>query len=139
MKKFEYREHTADVAVRVYGKKLEDLFVNASCALKDLMTDYVPKKTATRMVSLKDSNLEDLLVSWLNELIFQFYTNGFLVAESKISLSSGNSKILTARLRGENTHTAALAVKSEVKAATYHDVTIQKSKNTLHVDIIFDV
>lgn len=139
MKKFEYREHTADVAVRVYGNKPEDLFANASCALKHLITDYQPKKTVTRTIFLEGLNLEDLIVSWLNELIFQFYTNGFLTAESKISLSSEGPKTLRACLEGEDMHHTAITIKSEIKAATYHNVKIQKSKNTLYVDIIFDV
>jgi len=75
MKDYEYIEHTADVAVRVYGNSLEELFRNAAQATFSLITDYTPSEDKERDIDLEGKTLEDLLVNWLNELISVFFAS----------------------------------------------------------------
>jgi len=60
-------EHTADLAIRVRGRHLEELFVNAALGMAMLMADL--KEIAPhveRHVELEEFDAGTLLVSWLS-------------------------------------------------------------------------
>jgi SHS2 domain-containing protein len=140
MEKFEFIEHTADIGVRVYGKTLEDLFVNSATALFNIFVDYKPKERITREIVLEAQTLEDLLVNWLNELISGFFADKFLPSKFCISISSESSpKALNAVLTGERFNPYRKEINVEVKAATYHGLKIVPCSGGYAVEIIFDV
>jgi SHS2 domain-containing protein len=65
--------HTGDLGMLVYGRDLPELFAHAAWAMFDLMSDATtmrPQQTVT--VSVEATDLEDLLVRWLNELLYLF-------------------------------------------------------------------
>ena len=64
-------EHTADIGIEVESKTLAGLFALSACAMFDLMIDLSevrPRQKA--IVSLRADSQEELLVTWLNELVF---------------------------------------------------------------------
>ncbi|MBU0896652.1 MAG: archease, partial [Candidatus Omnitrophica bacterium] len=69
MENFEFIEHTADIGVRVYGKSLEDLFQNCAQTLFSLLIDHKPAEKIEERIILEAETQEELLVTWLNELI----------------------------------------------------------------------
>jgi len=100
MKDYEYIEHTADVAVRVFGKNLEELFKNAAQATFNLITDYTPSEDKERDIDLEGKTLEDLLVNWLNELISVFFAYKFLPRSYNITIFKHNPNKLEAKIKG---------------------------------------
>ncbi len=79
MKQFEIIDISGDVGIRAYGKTIEDAFVNAAIGMYSLITDLEDiKEKKTISVSIESHSLEGLLVSWLNELVFQFDAYGFV-------------------------------------------------------------
>lgn len=77
MKKFEVIEHTADMGIKAYGKDLSELFTNAAYGMASLITDLDkvnPKHIEN--ITLKAENKEELLVSWLNEIIYLSASKG---------------------------------------------------------------
>ncbi|MDD5584456.1 MAG: archease [Candidatus Omnitrophica bacterium] len=140
MKKYEFIDHTADAAVRVYGKTLEELFNNAAEALLSLLADIRPFKEKEHTVTLKGTTVEDLLVNWLNELTSLFFADKFFPAAYNVVIDqSGTEKKLSAILLGKNFMQTRENVKMEIKAATYHNLKIEKDSQGYHAEIIFDV
>jgi len=139
-RKFELIEHTADVGVRVYGKNIEELFQNCACALFSLLTDAKSSKNSKKEVILEGQILEDLLVSWLNELISLFFACKFLPADYSVIIEEKNGlKVLKAKVKGSEFDPYSNKINMEIKAATYHNLKIKKQGKSWQVDIIFDV
>ncbi len=138
MKRYEEIPHTADVAIRAYGKDLRELFSNAAFGMFDIIADLSGlKKTVSIDVNLEAPSCEELLISWLDELLYSFYTKGIIffefdivdIADTRISAHAHG------RLVGENRN----RLKTEIKAATYHDLKIEEKQDGYSVEIVFDV
>ncbi len=64
---YEMLAHTGDLALRVHGKNLPELFVNAARALFDVMGVPPTDRSLLRRFRLDAVDTEALLVDWLNE------------------------------------------------------------------------
>ncbi len=138
MKRYEQIEHTADIGVRVYGKSLKELFENAAFAMFDIIADLEGLKSSVSCdFDLKAPTREELLVTWLDELLFNFYTKWIIFSEFKIEeLQEGR---IRAKAFGKHVGENRSRLKTEIKAATYHDLSIKESPEEYTVDIIFDI
>ena len=139
-KEFEFFEHTADIGVRVYAQNIEELFENSAKALFSLITEnkeLLPN--LEREITLEAENLEELLVNWLNELISVFFTYKFLPKSYNINIKEKGLYSLEALLKGSEYDPYIREVKTEVKAATYHNLKIEKDSSGFKTEIIFDI
>jgi len=132
---YEEIEHTADLALRVRGNTLQELFVNAARGMFYLMyEDELPEAAATeRAVQLESLDMETLLVDWLNELLY--LADAHQEAFSRVALSELQPTRLKAQVGGSK----AARLKKVIKAATFHGLSIAHSDSGYTVDIIFDV
>lgn len=138
MKRYEIIEHTADIGIKAYGKDLKDLFINAAYGMFDIIADLEGLKPATSIkVELTAGNTEELLVAWLDELLYNFYTKNIIFADFKIIDLSDTS--MKAEVFGKHIGDKKSRLKTEIKAATYHDLKIEEKSGTYEVQIIFDV
>lgn len=138
MNRYEQIEHTADIAVRVYGKDMKELFGNAAFGMFDITADLEGLKESVAVdIDLKADNYEELLVKWLDELLYNFYTKWIIFFEFDILELEANR--LKARARGRHVGENHNRLKTEIKAATYHDLKVKKSPDGYSVDIIFDI
>ena len=138
MKRYEQISHTADIAIRVYGKDLKELFTNAAYGMFDIIADLEGLKSSVSIdLNLKAPSKEELLVCWLDELLYNFYTKSIIFFEFDASFLSEEQLMVKAYGRhiGENRN----RLKTEIKAATYHDLNIKEGPDGLSVDIVFDV
>jgi len=128
-------EHTADAMVEAYGKDLGERFGNAAYAMFDQITDVgkVEPKGELRVV-LSGESREQLLVDFLQELLFLHDTEGLLFSEFEVK-TDGRS--LEAYVRGEEYDSARHPKRSLVKGVTYHKLEIDDGKAT--ITILFDV
>ena len=138
MKRYEQFPHTADIGVRAFGKTHKELFENAAFAMFDIIADLDGLKAgAAEAVTLNAANYEELLVSWLDELLYRFYTKQELYFKFKIDSLSDTA--LNATVTGRPIAANRNRLKTEIKAATYHDLNIKKSPAGYSVEVIFDV
>jgi len=141
MKKFEVIEHTADMGIKAYGKDLSELFTNAAYGMASLITDLEkvnPKDVEN--ITLKEENREELLVSWLNEIIYLSASKGRIF--SKFEVSEIDDRHLKAKIFGEEFDIDRHRIETEFKAATYHRLKISDSnlpEGVLQAEIIFDI
>ena len=138
MKRYEQFPHTADIGIRAYGRTLKELFENAAFAMFDVIADLEGLKTSvTQKLELKADNYEELLIAFLDELLYAFYTKALIFSKFDIEKLTENYIKVNAHGRpiGENRN----RLKTEIKAATYSDLEIKKAADGYSVEIIFDV
>jgi SHS2 domain-containing protein len=135
-----YRQlpHTADLAWRLWGKDLPELFENAGRALSATLTDrrYL-RRRATREVRLTADDREALLVDWLNYLLYLFDIEGFLGRDFQVE--SLTPQRLEARVSGESFDAARHPERTGVKAATYHQLSIVPAKDGWQATVVLDL
>ncbi|AFZ42498.1 protein of unknown function DUF101 [Halothece sp. PCC 7418] len=133
-KGFEEIEHTADWAYRVRGKNLAELFIEAAWGLYTLAgMDLALGIRITRTIKLNAIDPESLLVAWLNELLYFHDSEGLGFEE--ISIKHLDNTRLEAQLTGAPVQ----QWQKEIKAVTYHDLSIRNTKSGLEVTIVLDV
>ena len=137
-KAFEIIDHTADVGIVAYGADLAELFSNAALALFSLIIqpESVKEKLHRRLeVSSKDQ--DNLLVNWLNELIYVFDAERMLFRRFDVDSLTENS--LRATCHGEMFDPVRHTIKIGVKAATYHMLTVERNGGGYKARVIFDI
>jgi SHS2 domain-containing protein len=135
-----YRQiaHTADVAYRIQGDSLAEIYVNAAHALVATMTDRRGLRLKeSRDIEVDAPDREALLVAWLNYLLYLYDVDGFLGRIFEILKLSGER--LQARARGEVFDPERHMGKTAVKAATYHHLEITPRNHGWQATVIFDL
>jgi len=133
-KGFEEIEHTADWAYRVRSKNLAELFIHAAWGLYTLVSmDLTPGVRMTRSVQLQAIDAESLLVAWLNELLYFHDSEGLGFEEIRIEHLDETS------LQADMTGAPVQQWHKEIKAVTYHDLSIRRTESGLEVTIVLDV
>jgi SHS2 domain-containing protein len=139
-RRVKYRQipHTADLAWRIWGNSLPELFENAARALTATMADLrFIRRSLTREVTLESIDREALLVDWLNHLLYLFDVDGFLGRDFKITSLSPES--LEARIEGEIFDPERHREKTAVKAATYHHLEISQQEGRWQATVVLDL
>lgn len=138
MKTFEMIDISGDAGIRAYGETLQDLFVNAAMGMYSLITDPSAVREERHIaLDIESHSLEGLLVSWLNELIFHFDTYGFVGKTIRIAAFLNNK--ISARVSGEDFDPERHEKRLLIKAATYHQLSIEKKEGQWVTDVIFDI
>jgi len=138
MKPYELIDHTADIGIKAYGQDQKELFKNAAFAMFDIMADLQGLKTSVTVDIKKEApNAEELLVVWLDELLYNFYTKGIIFSNFDI-IELDNTHIV-AKAHGRHVGENRSRLKTEIKAATYHELKIENKDNLWQTQLIFDV
>jgi len=131
---YELLEHTADLAIRVYGPGLAELFANAAYAMLQQLVDLERIGHAVeRHIEVQGIDYESLLVNWLNELLYLHDTHREVY--SSVQVEELSPVCLRAKVRGERTTDA----RTIIKAATYHNLSIEAADNGYEATVVFDV
>ncbi|MFA5779726.1 MAG: archease [Elusimicrobiota bacterium] len=135
-KKFETLNHTADVGIIAYGKTTGDLFENAAFGMFSVITplEKINEKILIS-VSIDAHDNEELLITFLNELLYYYSTKKVLFKRFDILKISETH--LDANISGEQI--SAHEISNDIKAATYHNLKIEKTTAGYKTQIIFDV
>jgi SHS2 domain-containing protein len=132
-RRFQEIEHTADLAIRVYGRDMRELFANAARGMFALMAEPSEEPTREREVALEAIDHEGLLVDWLNELIYLHEVEE--ETYSQFTIETLTATELKARVVGGPTKHKTRAI----KAATFHDLKIVETESGYQATIVFDV
>lgn len=133
-------EHTADLGLRVTGTDLADLFQAAAEGLFDAIVanrDEV-RDLESESVSLAAETLPDLLLAWLNELIFRSETRHRLYRRFDVTVDE-NPPRLEATIVGEPIDRDRHVLDHEVKAATHHGVRLEPGPDGWMAEVIVDI
>ena len=133
-------EHTADIGFEVEGASLEELFVAAAEATFDLVIeskrDFIPSIEVP--ISIDAPSTEQLLVRWLQEILFILETRRVVLTKFWIDEIDEGHLIGSAKgLKFDSTrHTQKL----DIKAVTYHRLQVERDKGgRWHAQVILDI
>jgi SHS2 domain-containing protein len=130
-------EHTADIRMAVHGSSREELFLNAAWGFTDLLAPESRGFPDTDLtLRLEADSIEELLVDWLRELLFHHETRGFILVSADIEELSDTK--LRAKLGGR-TRGPKEEPEIEIKAVTYHQLSVHKNNTGYDVTIVFDI
>ncbi len=133
-----YRElsYAADWGVEVFGGSPEELFAHAAVAMFGLQAAYdVQGPTVQQYVEVEAADRESLLVSWLNELLWQEETHNLMV--QNVIVRELTDVALRALVFGR----AGTSDLAHIKAVTYHDLAISPPDETgglWRAQVLFD-
>jgi SHS2 domain-containing protein len=127
-------EHTADLAIRVRGRHLKELFINAALGMGMLMADLKGiRPDVERQVELEELDAETLLVSWLGELLWFNEESDAVFVQFEIR------ELTRTRLRAAVWGGPVTKQWKHIKAVTFHDLEIIETVDGYEATLVFDV
>jgi SHS2 domain-containing protein len=138
MRKYRMLDHTSDIGIDVWGKTKKELFANATRALYDLMTILKKVEELEEMIIMAEGeNIEDLLVNFLREALYLYNGKRWLIRKCEVMKLTATK--IEARLFGEPYNLQKHTIKKEIKAVTYHGMSVKKTPGGWNAKVIFDV
>ena len=144
MKKYKLIDHTADIGCEIFGKTKKELFANSVDALFELMlgqrsSSATKEKESleTKSLAVEGEDLEDLFINFLREVLYLFNGDGWVVINCQ-PLQVTNKHVV-AQLTGESYISTKHQVKMEIKAVTYHGLSVKKTKTGWKGRVIYDI
>jgi SHS2 domain-containing protein len=139
---YTFLEHTADVQAECRAETFTGLLETAARALYSVALDKQRKSVKTSHdLSVSGANHEEVVVRWLQELVFLLETDGFVAVRFKWDVPrtdapegapavhcTAKGYVCDPEDRGE-----------EVKGATYHGLNVEKTEAGFMARIVFDL
>ena len=95
------------------------------------------KPRIEKRVELTGRSLDRLMVDWLSELLYLHDVEHLLFREFRVE--SVGEEGLKAVAKGEPFHDGVHRIKTGVKAVTYHQIRVEKSKGGWRARVILDL
>jgi len=122
-------DHTADVGLEVRGESLADLLETAARGVFSIMLDDGPREVAVEADvaltpdALPGEELRELLVVWLQELLYRFEMEHLVPLEFDFA-EAGPARV-RARVGFGRFDPKRHRAGTEVKAVTYHELAVR--------------
>lgn len=137
-KRYRTFSHTADLGLEIYGGDLDEIFTNSAVALFAVLTNLSRiREKQSRDIRAEGNGLEDLLVNYLSEFLYQFDTDQMLF--HRILVLKLDSVSVAARGWGEPFDPSRHQVKTGIKAVTRHQVSVLSTPAGYRARLILDV
>jgi len=133
---------TADIAFEAYGKDYGELFESVGLALETTMVSLDSLKSLkTQSIKLSNKSLENLLLSFLEELVFLKDAEQMLFNQIKCEVKkSGKLYVVNCKLSGEKIDPKKHKLGVDVKAVTKHLFSLKKLSSASFVcRVVLDV
>jgi SHS2 domain-containing protein len=131
-------EHTADIGIEVEAPDRAGVFARCAMAMFDMMFGLESiGASETRRISVSGEDVGELLVAWLNELLYVYSVEGVMF--SSFSDMELGSKSFSALGLGEVYDRRKHSADFEIKAATYHGLSVRRAGRKWRARVIFDI
>ena len=135
---YQITDHTADLGIIVKGHDFIRLFENAAKALIDLMVTGPPgAQRITRNIVVEGQDSEDLMVKWLGEILYLF--SGEKLIATFIEIASITPVMLKSRLILSRFEPTMHRVRREIKAVTFHQISVERANQGWEARVVFDI
>jgi SHS2 domain-containing protein len=131
-----FEEHTGEVRLELTAPSPEELFAEAGRALAELMLGEIREPAASapaHVVEVRAPDRAALLVEWLNELIFLSETSKQVFTNFRMEYVDETAA------RAVVTGLAPETLKTAVKAATLHGVSVEGRQGSWGASVVLDV
>jgi SHS2 domain-containing protein len=136
-KAFEEIDHSGDVGIEARGGDIGELLENTTRGLFALLCRSGVEAVSERPIRVEAGCLEDLVVDWLNEVIATASAHGELY--TSVTVHSAGEHFAEGALLGESVDPGRHDLRFEVKAATYHALSVSRDENGWRAHVIFDL
>jgi SHS2 domain-containing protein len=134
-KKFVFLEHTADIKFQAFGKSLNELFENSALALVNSMHSGKIEPKLKRKIKVKGRDLENLLYSFLEGILFLLDSENFFPSKLKVKIDEKTLK-LEAEIFGDEAKNYPISL--DVKAITYNQMFVKKANGIYISQVVVD-
>jgi SHS2 domain-containing protein len=138
---FELFDHTADIGVIAHGSEVTAVFEQAALGMFTIIFHGTPPEVKSKgeyEIKLNAKDLEQLMVDWLDELLYIYSTEHIVFSKFKIDIDVKNF-ILDANVYGEIVSDDLLLGTCEIKAVTYHMLEVKNINDHWEAKILFDI
>jgi SHS2 domain-containing protein len=131
-------EHTADIGIHVDAEDVDTLFADAGRGLFAIISGDLNEIESTHLVKIKITghDRDYLMLDWLTELLIRFDLEHLLFCEFNVEV---NSNGLTATAQGEPIDFSRHRLLHEVKAVTYHGLSVKQTAQGWTADVLLDI
>jgi SHS2 domain-containing protein len=140
---FVYLEHTADIKFQAFGRSLSEAFGNAARAVFNAIAPLNSISPLRKMsFSISAGSVESLLYDFLDELLFLHDSENMLFSRFDISIKTsphGSTYSLGCDAFGERFDASKHSAATDIKAMTYHDMSVEKKGSRWVVQAVVDV
>ena len=146
---WELTEHTADVGIHAWGPSAASVFEQAALAMLSLITDVSAVEPAGERAVEAEAPARDLLLAaFLNEVLYLIEAGRFVPAAVRVKElaqlrteggETGESWHVRARISGESFDRARHRVRTVVKAATLHGLSLTERDGAWEAAVVLDV
>ncbi len=135
---YELFEHTADLGLRATAPDLDTLFAEAAaCLFSAVVEDLAAVRPAQEVqVEVVGDDREFLLFDWLKELLYRFDADHLVFGRFAVRTRPGG---LTGTAWGEPLDPARHVLAHEVKAITYHGLTVEPVPGGWRAEVVVDI
>ncbi len=135
---FTFFDHTADLGIRMEAATLNDLFADAGRAVTAMLLDdsATVAPTITEIIAVAGNEVDYLLFDWLRELLMRFETRKMLYCQFNVVVTETG---LTATVAGEPLDPGRHPLGHEVKAITYHGLSVGQTADGWVAEVIVDI
>jgi SHS2 domain-containing protein len=135
---YELLDHTGDLGIRVWAEDVKGIFHEAARALFAIITD-LEKVTVRvkRKIMVEAATIDELLVAWLSELLYLYEVEGLLFCD--FAFTEIGEKSVTGIAMGEEFDEGRHAIRTSIKAVTYHQLEMKEKDGRWHAQVIFDI
>jgi SHS2 domain-containing protein len=135
---YELLDHTGDLGIRVWAEDVTGIFHEAARALFAIITDLdTVRVRVNRKITVEAAAVDELLVAWLNELLYFYEVEGLLLCD--FALTEIDERSVTGVAMGEEFDEDRHIIKTSIKAVTYHQLEITERDGCWHAQVIFDI
>jgi SHS2 domain-containing protein len=136
-KPFTEIDHSGDVGIEARGGDVRELLENATLGLLSLLCWNKVEAVGERPIRVEADSIENLMVDWLNEVIAMASAHGELY--TSVTVHDATERSAEGVVRGESVDRDRHDLRFEVKAATYHALSVTRDENGARARVIFDL
>lgn len=135
---YEHLDYAGDAGVQATGATLEEVFEQAALGMYALMTElaHVEQKISIR-AEASAPDTAGLLVAWLNELVYMFESRGLVGCN--VTVKEFEEGRVAGTIRGDVFDPGRHGQGLLIKAATYHDLMVERLDGGWRARVIFDI
>ena len=135
---FHLLEHPSDLGIEASGPTIGEAFEQAALGLITVIAEAETIGAVEEHgLEITAQDYENLLVKWLSEILYLYDGEDFLLKEVRIR--SIAPRKLKARLFGEKYQPEKHRVRLDVKAITYHQLSIKRENGHTTIRVFFDI
>ena len=138
---YRFLDHMTDAVVEAHGATLEEAFEQAAMGLVDTMVDIAGVRPGNEVsIEAEGHDPESLLFDWLDKVMLLLVADGFATSKFYVKIQEQQSNyLLKGTARGEKLDLSRHHYKVEIKAVTYHEMSVRRQEGRTTLRFLLDL